>query len=224
MHDPADDGQSSAPRFSASDADGRLYAPTFERNGGPILNVLAGLLTGTPGAIVEVGCGSGQHSVALGVAHPDRTVVPTDIVAAHHTSAAAHAVAAGLSNVQSPRTLDAAADWAETVTDLAPVAMVLAVNVVHIAPWAVAEGLFKGAGQVLTPGAALALYGPFRVPGELMVPSNTAFDEHLRARDARWGIRALDDLDALAVAAGLGPHERTEMPANNLIAAWRRLG
>ena len=45
----------------------------------------------------------------------------------------------------------------------------------------------------------------------------------LCARNPAWGVRDLEAVDALARAAGFGAPEITEMPANNLCVAWRRL-
>jgi hypothetical protein len=93
---------------------------------------------------------------------------------------------------------------------------------IHIAPWAAAEGLVAGAGRVLSPGGILLLYGPFRRQCIPTAPGNEAFDADLRARTPAWGLRDLEAVDALARAAGFGGAEITEMPANNLCVAWRR--
>ena len=58
-------------------------------------------------------------------------------------------------------------------------------NVIHIAPWAVAQGLFAGAGRHLRADGRLFLYGPFRRDGVHNAPSNAAFD----AKPARATIR-----------------------------------
>ncbi|HSW16938.1 MAG TPA: DUF938 domain-containing protein [Ramlibacter sp.] len=70
-------------------------------------------------------------------------------------------------NVQAPVQLDADAhDWklAEHGLPSAFTAMFCA-NVIHIAPWHVAEGIFAGAGRHLSPDGRLFLYGPFRRDG-----------------------------------------------------------
>ena len=93
---------------------------------------------------------------------------------------------------------------------------------VDIAPFAAAEGLFRGAGRLLASGGALILYGPFARRGEI-APSNAAFSENLKARNPDWGVRDLDaELTPLARAAGLTLQDVREMPANNLIAVFRR--
>lgn len=219
---PSGGAVSSAPLFDRTEGDGRLFAPTFARNGGPIREALLPQIAGLAGNVVEIGCGSGEHAAALAAACPERLVLPTDIDDAHRCSAAAHARVQALPNVQTPISIEASADWADAVAHLGPLALVLAINVVHIAPWRVAEGLVGGAGKVLGQGGLLALYGPFIEPDRPLVASNRAFDASLRARNPAWGIRALADLDRLAEAAGLGSLGLARLPANNLLVTWRR--
>lgn len=213
---------SSAPLFDRAEGDGRLFAPTFARNGVPIREALLPQLAGLAGNIVEIGCGSGEHAAAIAAACPERMVLPTDIDAAHRRSAAAHAQAQALQNVLTPIGLDASENWADAVVHLTPLALVLAINVVHIAAWDIAKGLFAGAGKTLAPGGRLALYGPFIEPDRPLAESNQAFDASLRARNPDWGIRALNDLDTLAAASGLTGPAVARLPANNLLVTWRR--
>ncbi len=93
---------------------------------------------------------------------------------------------------------------------------------IHIAPWAAAEGLFHGAARLLAPGAPLVLYGPYKRGGAHTAPSNAEFDESLRTRNPDWGVRDLEDVTALAEAAGFALDEVVEMPANNLTVVFRR--
>ena len=59
-------------------------------------------------------------------------------------------------------------------------AAVFCANVIHIAPWNVAEGLFAGAGRYLRPDGMLFLYGPFKRDGKHTALSNAVFDTSLR--------------------------------------------
>jgi hypothetical protein len=93
---------------------------------------------------------------------------------------------------------------------------------IHIAPWSACLALLEGAGRLLAAGAPLVLYGPFREGGAHTAPSNERFDESLRARDARWGVRDLDEVLAEARARGLVHEETIRMPANNLSVVLRR--
>jgi hypothetical protein len=99
---------------------------------------------------------------------------------------------------------------------------IVAINMIHIAPWAAAEGLVAGAERLLVAGSVLYLYGPFKENGRHTAPSNAAFDESLRARDPRSGVRDLDEVAALARRHGLALTERIAMPANNLSLIFHR--
>ena len=99
---------------------------------------------------------------------------------------------------------------------------VFCANVIHIAPWRVAEGLFAGVGRMLRADGRLFLYGPFKRDGKHTAVSNAVFDSSLRERDAEWGVRDIADLERLAESAGLALKDIAEMPANNLILVFGR--
>ncbi|WP_324401069.1 DUF938 domain-containing protein [Ottowia sp.] len=52
--------------------------------------------------------------------------------------------------------------------------------------------------------------------------SNLAFDADLRKRDARWGLRRLDEMRRQARAHGLALRARHALPANNLLLVLAR--
>lgn len=215
---------SPAPLAGAVADDGRLDAPSYQRNHGPISEALAPILKDAPGPVLEIGCGTGQHTATLAAAHRDRRFLPTDIFPEHRRSADAWARVAALHNVCPARDLDAATDWAPTVADMAPFALVLAINVIHIAPWPVAEGIVRGAARVLAAGGALAFYGPFLEPTKPLADSNVAFDRSLRERHPEWGIRSVTAVAGLATLAGLGGPHITALPANNILLSFRKPG
>jgi hypothetical protein len=99
---------------------------------------------------------------------------------------------------------------------------VFCANVIHIAPWRVAEGLFVGAGRYLRPDGQLFLYGPFKRGGKHTAISNAVFDSSLRERDPEWGVRDIEALEQLAASAGLMLTEIAEMPANNFTLVFER--
>ena len=81
--------------------------------------------------------------------------------------------------------------------------------------------LLKGAGAILGQSQGVfMLYGPFQ-EGAKTAPSNLDFDASLKSRDARWGVRALDQLLVCAEKEGLGLSQRIEMPANNLMLKFK---
>ncbi|WP_414712569.1 DUF938 domain-containing protein [Sphingobium sp.] len=95
-------------------------------------------------------------------------------------------------------------------------------NMIHISPWEATLGLLKGAGAILPPGGLFYLYGPYLRDGVDTAPSNVAFDASLKARDPRWGLRAMEDVIAAAQAQGLAFDLLVEMPANNLSLLFRK--
>ena len=74
----------------------------------------------------------------------------------------------------------------------------------------------SGAAALLPRGAVTYLYGPFRRGGGHTAPSNAAFDRSLRAEDPAWGVRDLEEVEALAKREGFVLDQVVEMPANNL--------
>lgn len=204
--------------------DGRLDAAAFHRNHAAIAPVLETFLRERSGDVLEIGSGTGQHAVAFASRLPGIMWWPTDFNDNHLRSIAAWRAYAKLANVQAPVPLDASAsDWRLNERGLPDsfVAMFCA-NVIHIAPWPVAVGLFAGAGRHLAPDGRLFLYGPFRRDGVHNAPSNAAFDESLRRRDPAWGVRDTADLKKLADANGLRFVELVEMPSNNAILTFER--
>jgi hypothetical protein len=93
---------------------------------------------------------------------------------------------------------------------------------IHIAPWAAALGLVRGAARMLPAGGLLYLYGPYKRAGRHTAPSNAAFDLSLRAENPDWGVRDLEAVADLAAAHGFGAPVVVEMPANNLSLVFRK--
>ena len=196
--------------------DARQTAPSVERNRDPILAVLRRLLPG-PATVLEIASGSGGHALHFATALPQVIFQPTDPAPDARASIDAWADQAGLPNLRPALALDAAAAWPDLTADL-----VLCINMIHIAPWAAAQGLMRGAARVLKQGGVLMLYGPYLRGGAHTAPSNAAFDASLRARNPDWGVRALEDVAAEAAASGFGMPDIVDMPANNLSLVFRR--
>jgi SAM-dependent methyltransferase len=194
-----------------------LTSPAVARNRDPILAVLRQVLP-AQGTVLEIASGTGEHAVHFAAGLPHLTWQPTDPDTDALASIAAHRASAQLPNLLAPLVLDACApSWPVTRGDA-----VVAINMIHIAPWTAAEGLMAGAGRLLARGGVLYLYGPFKEDGRHTAPSNAAFDASLRARDPRWGVRDLDAVAALAIEHGLALAERVAMPANNLSLVFQR--
>ena len=206
--------------------DGRLDAAAFHRNHAPIWAVLQKFLGGKSGDVVEAGSGTGQHVVHFATHTPGIIWWPSDLNERHIKSIEAWRAHAVLPNIRPPQRIDLTdPDWPSTMQDGSGPAQLLAVfcaNVIHIAPWRVAEGLFAGAGRYLRADGRLFLYGPFKRAGKHTAMSNAVFDTSLREQDAEWGVRDIADIEKLAAGVGLGLVETAPMPANNMILVFSR--
>lgn len=215
------------PRYTTSNVesagDGRLFSPSFEKNFEPIRAVLVRLLSDS-GAVLEIGAGTGHHAAHLALALPAQRWLPTDLEEDHLISIEAWRASVRAANQLPALALDAASDWAARpeIVAFAPTTVFCA-NVLHIAPWAVAEGIARGAGAVLPPGGRLIFYGPFKVAGRHVGEGNIAFDAALRTDNPDWGVRDTADVAALAAKAGFGPPDLVEMPSNNRMVVFTRL-
>jgi SAM-dependent methyltransferase len=208
------------------EADGRLDAAAFHRNHAPIWAVLEKFLARKSGDVVEAGSGTGQHVVHFATRTPGITWWPSDLNERHLKSIEAWRTHAGLPNIRPPLRIDLTDPaWCPEMHDGSGPTELLAVfcaNVIHIAPWRVAEGLFAGAARYLRSDGRLFLYGPFKREGKHTALSNAVFDTSLREQDPEWGVRDIADLEKLAEARGLALIETVEMPANNMILAYGR--
>lgn len=199
------------------DRDERLSAPATQRNREPILAVLRAELPPS-GTVLELASGTGEHAVHFAQALPGLTWQPSDPSPQARRSIAAWIASAGLANLLPPLDLDASgADWPVERADA-----LVCINMIHISPWEATEGLMRGAGRLLGPGAPLVLYGPFRRADRPLDPSNAAFDRDLRGRDPRWGLRTLEEVARCAESRGLRQIAVHEMPANNLTVVFRK--
>ncbi|MBV9982066.1 DUF938 domain-containing protein [Bradyrhizobium sp.] len=208
------------------ETDGRLDAAAFHRNHQPIWAVLEKVLGDGSGEVLEAGSGTGQHVVYFARQNPDIVWWPSDLNEAHLASIKAWRSHARRDNVRAPLRIDLTDPaWCPEMGGTegpGPLLAVFCANVVHIAPWRVAEGLFSGSSRYLRADGRLVLYGPFKREGSHTAPSNAIFDSSLRAANAEWGIRDIADLETLAAGAGLKLRKVVDMPANNLVLVFER--
>jgi len=195
----------------------RLYSGACERNRDPILAVLREVFP-AEGHALEIAAGTGMHSVHFAAALEGLTWQPTDVDPSALASIEAWRVEEGTDNLRAPVRLDVTEHpWPVDRADA-----LFNANMIHISPFECTEGLIRGAAAVLADGAPMVLYGPYKIGGAHTAPSNERFDQSLRARDPRWGVRDLETVQRLAADAGLTFERRVEMPANNQCVVFRR--
>lgn len=207
--------------------DARQYAPATQRNREPILEVLLEVLPPT-GTVLEVSSGTGEHAVFFAPRLQDRKWIPSDPNPVARASISAWREHCPTDNLYPPIALDARDPvWEVEQNELPkqlhdldlklhPIAAIVNINMIHIAPESACLGLMAGAKRILPPSGILYLYGTFKQGGRHTAKSNVAFDQSLRAQNPEWGVRDLDDLVAVAQAHNLSLVKIYTMPANNL--------
>jgi len=198
-------------------ANGKWSTPTAERNKGPILDVLARVLPRS-GLVLEIASGTGQHVLHFAKALSHLTWQPSDPDAELRASIDLRVREEQRANVNSPIDLDVTKlPWPLQTADA-----VVAINLIHVAPWSATLALFEGAKTLLSTEHVLFLYGPYRRFGRHTSESNVQFDLDLRAHNPEWGLRDLEAVSDIAAGAGFALAETVEMPANNFSLVFKR--
>ena len=190
-----------------------ILEPHAERNADAIGDVLETHLPKS-GVLLEIASGTGQHAVTFGARFPGLTWLTSDPWPTSRESTNGWIIHTGLANVKSPLDLDVTQpQWEDAVPR--PIAAIYASNLLHITPWPVTLGLFRGAGHLLGKGAPLCIYGCFKRDGEHVSAANVEFDAHIRGENPEWGVRDLEAVEDAAREAGLRLAHVVEMPRQN---------
>lgn len=198
--------------------DGRRFSPSAARNRGAIVDALVEQLPAS-GTCLEVAAGTGEHAVLAAQRLPGWRWQPSDRQAEALVSIRAWVAHAGLPNLAPPIALAIDGPW-----PFAPESLdaVFASNLMHIAPIATTAALLRAAATHLRRHGALLVYGPVFLPDEARPAGNVAFDAELRSKDPAYGVRTLDELEALAASAGLAAPSVRRMPTDNVLLRFAR--
>ena len=201
--------------------DVRLDYPATGRNQEVILDVLKEALPNS-GAVLEVASGSGQHITYFAQQIPQLKWQPSDIEAAARASIDAWRNEMGVTDaVHTPIDLDASVDiW--SLGHIKDLNAIMSINMIHISAWEACLGLLKNASRVLPAGGVLYLYGPFKVGGFHIAPSNAEFDLSLQSQNPSWGVRNLDDVAEEALKQNFQLMKTIRMPANNFSVIFHK--
>ena len=191
------------------------YAPSCDRNSQPILDQLKSVFLGKR-KILEIGSGTGQHAVYFAKNLSFLTWVSSDLPD-QHLGIKQWINEAGLSNIEGPIEINAGQAW-----PILDVDAIFTANTLHIMGEESAFNCIKNAGQCLPVGGVFVAYGPFNYQGQFTSESNRQFDDWLKARDLKSGIRNFEDLDRMAKEVGLLLINDIEMPANNRLLIWQK--
>lgn len=193
------------------------FSQACENNKEPILAILKRAFRSST-AVLEIGSGTGQHAVhfAHALSHliwqpSDRSENLPGIALWRDDYAMENLRAAIELDIDNPQ------QWPQF--DAA-----FSANTAHIMSWQTAQKMIHEVGTRLPATGVFALYGPFNYQGSYTSDSNRQFDEWLKSRDAKQGIRDFEAVVEVAAKVGLKLVEDNPMPANNRLLLWQKQG
>jgi len=173
------------------------------------------------GSVLEIGSGTGQHSIVFAEALPSLKWIPSDADNLNFDSINGWRQLAVNNTPDTPRLIDASSgNWFFNVND--NITSIVVINVIHISPWSVTKGILKGAQKILPRGGVLYFYGPFIQDNIATAHSNLAFDNYLKTENSSWGLRNLKEIESLAKEHSLVLEPVIKMPANNLSVIFKK--
>ena len=193
--------------------DGRLFAPSAERNSEPIINLIKRIAPKS-GEALEIASGTGQHIVKLALSLPNLVWSPSDVEEKRLKSISAWMEDESLKNIKPPLYIDATeTGWAE---NLPTSDFVMLVNLLHLISWNETETLISELSKALKTNGIALVYGPFMRNGLLTSEGDENFHYSLIQTDPDIGYK--NDLNILKLfsSSGLLHLESVEMPANNV--------
>ena len=196
-----------------SKGDGRLFAPSAEKNSDPIINLIKRIVPKS-GEALEIASGTGQHIVKLAMSLPNLSWTPSEIEGERLKSITAWIEGVNLLNIRPPLYLDATeTGWSERLPHSN---FILLVNLLHLISWNEAETLIGELSKALQTNGIALIYGPFMRNAQLTSEGDKSFHNSLIQADQDIGYK--NDLDMLELFSnsGLLHLETIEMPANNL--------
>lgn len=192
------------------------FSIAAERNRHPILEQLQALLP-SPGTVLEIGSGTGQHATFFAQKLPSLLWQPSDREE-NLAGLEARFKAEGTDNILPLMKLDVVSDpWPGSSFNA-----VYSANTAHIMHWDAVIAMFSGVAAHLWDEGLFCLYGPFNIDNRFTSESNARFDAQLRAQDPQMGIRDMAVVESLAVLHKMRLEQKLAMPANNFLLVFKK--
>jgi len=199
----------------------RNFSPSCERNQDVIFEQLQELL-GQVNTVLEIGSGSGQHALffqqQLIKRNNSSVIWQCSDRGEWLADLALNITDMAMDNVLTPIELDVDNNWPSQSFD-----MIYTANSIHIMSWENVENLFKNLPSTLQAQGYFCCYGPFKYNAEFTSESNQKFEQWLKGRDAKSGIKDFEAIEKLALQHGIQLVSDITMPANNQLLVWQRV-
>ena len=191
------------------------FSDACERNKIPILKVLNEELDS--GIVLEIGSGTGQHSVFFSKEIPSIKWYPSETIS-NFESLNTFVTNYQNNNLQTPSVIDITQDqWIDFKVDY-----VFTSNTFHIINNALLIFFFYQSSKIIKANGKLIIYGPFKFDNKFNSPSNQTFDELLKSSDSFSGLKNFEEIVNIALKFDFIFSKKYEMPANNNILVFKK--
>jgi len=192
------------------------YSESCDQNKDPILAIISPIFS-SHNSVLEIGSGTGQHAVYFAGEMPQLQWYTSDC-RSYIEGINLWLEEARLPNIIAPVELNVTTSkWPKIDVDA-----VFTANSIHIMNWNEVVHFMDGVGKLLGDKGDLVIYGPFNYGGSYTSESNERFDQWLKSRDPKSGIKHFEDMISLADENRLRLISDYSMPANNRILHFRK--
>ncbi|MCG8609630.1 MAG: class I SAM-dependent methyltransferase [Pseudomonadales bacterium] len=192
------------------------FSEACERNKQPILDILSRWFA-APGNVLEIGSGTGQHSVHICQTLQHLLWQPSEISETIEGTRA-WVAEAGLDNLLAPIELDLS-QWLGHTPQMD---YLFTANTIHFVSWPLVENMVRGASKTLPGHGKFAVYGPFNENNSFTSVGNQQLDNWIKSFNPEAGLKNRSAVIDLFVDQGLHCIDTQSMPANNLMLLFSR--
>ena len=190
------------------------FSQACESNKEPILKVLKEYISDQE-SLLEIAGGTGQHGEFFARSFPKLLWQTSDLPGAV-ADLNLRISEANLHNLPPALILDVNdSNW-----NVKKYQLLFTANSLHIMSEKSVENFFSRIPNVLQQSALVFIYGPFKYDGNFTTKSNAEFDEWLKEKDLKSGVRDFEAISELAVSVGLSLVADVQMPSNNQLLVF----
>lgn len=191
------------------------FSDACERNKIPILKVLIEELDS--GVVLEIGSGTGQHSVFFSKEIPSIKWYPSETIS-NFDSLNTFVTNYQNNNLHFPLIINITQDeWIDFKVDY-----VFTSNTFHIINNALLTYFFYQCSNIIKSNGKLIVYGPFKFDNQFNSPSNMTFDGLLKESDIFSGLKNFEKIVSIALRFDFIFSKKYDMPANNNILVFKK--
>ena len=190
------------------------FSQACENNKQPILKVLKEYISDQE-SLLEIAGGTGQHGEFFARSFPNLLWQTSDLPGSV-ADLNLRISEANLHNLPPALILDVNdSHW-----NVKKYQLLFTANSLHIMSEKSVENFFSRIPNVLQQSALVFIYGPFKYDGNFTTKSNAEFDEWLKEKDLKSGVRDFEAISELAVSVGLSLVADVQMPSNNQLLVF----